>query len=135
MREEVANVREEQIRFADSVYEGAERELVGLAIAIARRVVNQELATRPELLVAWAREAIAGSGFGKRVKIALSPDVAARLAPSSWGDLESALAMDPALPSGTIEVRDEGRTITQSGDERVDLVAAKVKGATDRTAA
>ena len=108
---------------ATRMRDDAEAELVKLAIAIAERVVGRELELAPALIVEWAREAVAGTDLGGSFVIATSPDLSSAVADAAWGEMEDALRMDPALPAGTCEVRDGGRTVVVSAAERLDAVS------------
>lgn len=129
---ELAASREAAVAVATQLRDDAEGELVKLAIAVAERVVGRELSVAPALIVDWVREALAGSDLGGSFVVATSADLSAAVPEAAWGELEDALRMDPALPAGTCEVRDGGRTVTVSAEERFETVAealANVGGA------
>ena len=123
VRRELADAREATRALAAQMRDDAERELVQLAITVAERVVARELATAPELIVTWVREAVAGSDIGESFVVATSSDLSAAVPEAAWGELEEALRMDPALPAGTCEVRNGGRSVTVGADARLDSVA------------
>jgi flagellar biosynthesis/type III secretory pathway protein FliH len=135
MRSELDEAREATRRFAMTLREDAERELVKLAMAVAARVVARELATAPELLVVWAREAIAGSPLGEQLELALSSDLSTTLTGADWGELAPFVARDPGLPSGTCEVRDGKRVITVDAATRLELVGEHLAAIAERDAA
>lgn len=108
---------------ATQMRDDAESELVKLAMAVAARVVGRELSVAPALIVDWAREAVAGSDLGGSFVVASSADLSAAVPDAAWGELEASLRMDPALPPGTCELRDGGRTVTVSAEERLETVA------------
>jgi flagellar assembly protein FliH len=122
LRVELSSARTAANALATRMRDDAERELVSLAMAVAERVVGRELATTPELIVDWAREAVAGSDFGGSFVVATSTDLSAAVPDAAWGELEDALRMDPALPAGSCELRDGGRTVTVSAEERLETV-------------
>ena len=123
LRTELEAAREEMLRFASSMREDAETELVKLALSVAERVVARELQMSPELVVEWAREAIGSSDLGGRFIVATSSDIDEGIASSTWGELEASVRMDPALPPATCEIRDSGRMITVSAEARLDIIA------------
>lgn len=125
---ELAAARTAANDLAMRMRDDAERELVKLAMAVAERVVGRELQVAPELIVDWAREAVAGSEIGGSFVVATSADLSAAVPDAAWGELEDALRMDPALPPGTCEVRDGGSTVTVSAAERLDTVAEELAG-------
>lgn len=126
VRAELAAAHGATERLTTRMRDQAEIELVKLAMSVAERVVGRELAVAPELIVSWAREAIAGSDLGGSFVIATSADLTAAVPDAAWGELEDALRMDPALPPGTCEVRDAGRSVAVSAEERLELVAAEL---------
>jgi flagellar assembly protein FliH len=64
---ELTNVRAEMIR-------QTERQMVQLALAIARRIVHREVSLDPDLLMAMARVALERLGDTARVTVRLHPD-------------------------------------------------------------
>lgn len=107
-----------------------EERLVTLAFAIARKVVGRELASAPELLVAWAREALAASGLAGASVVA---PPAARDAFAGW--TETPVDFDAELAGGTCELRTDTQTVEVSADARVDTVAEQVGAPRVREAA
>lgn len=128
LRAELTTARQATAELATRMRDDAETELVKLAIAVAERVVGRELSLAPELVVDWAREAVAGSELGGSFVVATSADLSAAVPDAAWGELEDALRMDPALPTGTCEVREGGRTVTVSAEERLDTVREELGG-------
>ena len=123
LESDLAASREASAAMATQMRDDAEGELVKLAIAVAARVVGRELSVAPALIVDWAREALAGSDLAGSFVVATAADLSAAVPDAAWGELEDALRMDPALPAGTCEVRDGGRTVTVSAEERLETVA------------
>jgi flagellar biosynthesis/type III secretory pathway protein FliH len=135
MRADLDEASSAMCRLATSMRDDAERELVKLALAIAERVVGRELESAPELVVIWAREAIAGSVLGEHLEIALSTRLSSALADADWAELGPFVSTDPALSDGTCEVRDGGKVITVDADTRLGLVAEHLGTVTDHEAA
>ena len=128
LRAELTSARQATAELATRMRDDAETELVKLAMAVAERVVGRELSLAPELVVNWAREAVVGSELGGAFVVATSADLSAAVPDAAWGELEDALRMDPALPAGTCEVREGGRTVTVSAEERLDTVREELAG-------
>lgn len=135
VRAELDAARVATARFAATMRDDAEVELVKLAMSVAERVVARELSIAPELVVDWAREAIAGSDVGDDFVVAMSDDLSSSIPEGGWKELESSLRKDPALPSATCEVRDGGRVITVSADARLDLIEEHLAPGRERKAA
>jgi len=129
-----ADAQQALARVIEKTLEDAEAELVKLAIAIAERVVGRELGTSPELIVDWAREALAASTLGEGLVVAVSSDVAVAVDSSHWEDLAPRVVTDASLPPSTCELRDGATTVTASGGDRLDLVAELVAAIPARAA-
>ncbi len=111
------------------VLEASEGELVKLALGIAERVVAQELAANPELIVAWAKEAIALLPARETLVVAISTDLADELPKSAWTNLTNdrhTLEVDHALPPGTCEVRTAATSATVSAAARMAAVSETI---------
>lgn len=134
-RNELEAARQEMVDFATSTLHDAERELVQLATAVAKRVVARELETAPELVVTWVREALAGSNLGDTLVVAASRDLEERIPTEAWGDLAERVVTDDGLPEGTCELRARGSVVTVSSSERLELVNAHVVETSEREAA
>ncbi len=108
----------------ESVLRDAEGELVRLAVAIARRVVGEELKLRPEIYTQWAAaELAAASGTDT---VALGRDLAARIPEPAWDELRARgvqVVVDPALPGMACDVRGAVTRVDASADGRLDSVA------------
>jgi flagellar assembly protein FliH len=82
----------------------AELDLVRLAVAIARRIVNRELATDPEAVVGIARVAFEKLRIQETVRVAVHPDLAkplrSALERTAAGHVE--VAADPSLARGSV---------------------------------
>lgn len=100
----------------------AEDELVKLAMAVATRVVLREVTADPTLVVAWAEEALAASGFGSGVVVAVASDVFAAIEAAAWGALGDRVVTDVALGRGVCELRDGARSVEVSALARIELV-------------
>ncbi len=126
--------RQELVAVTEQTLGTAEIELVKLALAIAERIVGRELATSPELVVAWAREALAASTLGESLVVAVSADVASAVDPEHWEELAPRLVADASLPPLTCELRDGKSTVVVGGGDRLDLIAEQLASVPARAA-
>lgn len=81
----------------------AERQVLQVALAIARRILQREIDSDPDLLGAMARVALDRLGDGEAIRIRLNPEdhhvVGHRLIPSRAGT-SIGVEADPAVPRG-----------------------------------
>ncbi|MDC0295270.1 FliH/SctL family protein [bacterium] len=95
-REEVNRLQEivGQLQEAHENWMAAYSEtLPGVAISIAERIVKRELNLQPELMINWAREAIASTRSSKALKVILHPDALEQV-----GDLLDRMLCQRDLP-------------------------------------
>jgi flagellar biosynthesis/type III secretory pathway protein FliH len=78
---------------ADSLRKDAERQVVSLSLAVARKMVGHALTTRPEALTGLIKEALKRVADHGRIRIRVHPDHLARVqqALPSFGDVVSKL--------------------------------------------
>jgi flagellar assembly protein FliH len=122
LRETLATARVELARTAARASQlraeigaDAEPELVRLALAVAARVVGQELATAPETVLTWLRAEISACALGPSIEVAVAPDIAA----VATGEASFAFVIDPALARGTCEIRAGASSIEVSASARM----------------
>jgi len=97
----------ELVEFRARLKERYERELLELALGVARRVVEQELAERPELWLGMIRAAVPRAVDRERIVLRVPPPLMAFLR-GSLASLRASLAdvkdlelvEDPSLPAG-----------------------------------
>ena len=130
LRAQVAEMGAAMARLRRQILEASEGELVQLAIVIAERVVTRELATDPDLVVHWARQAIDSLAAKDEVVIAVAKDVASDVSPESWAKLgvPHELLQDAQLPSGVIEVRTPQGIVAVNADARLQAMANALGG-------
>lgn len=111
-----------------------ERQLVDLALAVARQLVRRELRSQPDEVIAAVRQALAVLPAGQRhVRVDLHPDdaalVQAVLKPGD-GAHEHAweLREDPTLTRGGCLVRSESAMVDARVETRLGAVIASVLG-------
>jgi flagellar assembly protein FliH len=98
--EELASLRQ-------TLLQQSERQLVQLALALARRIVRREIAADEELLMALARVALDKLGEAGPAAIRLHPDDFARAAPRGaerWAAAHVTVVADPAVSRGGCRV-------------------------------
>jgi flagellar assembly protein FliH len=100
-----------------------ERQMVLLALAVARRVVHREVSLDPDLLLDMARIAIDRLGGSGRVTIRLHPDDHAAVSSARTGQLAGGgitITADPRLSRGACHVESDIGLIDASLDAQLD---------------
>lgn len=109
-----------------------ERQVVQLAIAMARRIVHREISLDPELLSAMARVALNRLGAAAAATIRLHPDdYAATAAGDRDARAEHSLVRvvaDPAVRRGGCQVQSEFGSIDVSADAQIQELATALLG-------
>lgn len=125
LRGRIAEMAVGMARLRRDVLEASESELVRLAVSVAERVVGHELSTSPELVVAWAKEAIERLAAKDEVVIAISEDVAEAVPEESWAVLRAphTVVTDESLEGRTVEVRTPEASVAAGPDARLAAVA------------
>ncbi|HTA18710.1 MAG TPA: FliH/SctL family protein [Polyangia bacterium] len=131
LRAQVAEMAAAMARLRRQILEASEGELVQLAVVIAERVVARELATEPDLVVHWARQAIDALAAKDEVVIAVAKDVASDVSPEAWAKLgiPHEVLQDGQLAPGVIEVRTPQGIVPVNAEARLQAVASAL-GAT-----
>jgi hypothetical protein len=131
LRAQVAEMGAAMARLRRQILEASEGELVQLAVVIAERVVARELATEPDLVVHWARQAIDALAAKDEVVIAVAKDVANDVSAESWAKLgiPHELLQDTQLAPGVVEVRTPQGIVAVNAEARLQAVATAL-GAT-----
>ena len=106
-----------------------ERQVVQLAIAMARRIVHREISLDPELLSAMARVALDRLGESATATIRLHPDDYAATAGSSHqADGVVRVVADPMVRRGGCMVQSEFGLIDVSADAQIQELATALLG-------
>ena len=127
LRTVIASARAQTLELRREALEKTERDLVHLAIAIAKRVVGREVETDPTIVTAWAREGIDALSSHDRVVVALAPEVLEALEASGERTAFEEVAdvvSDPRLSRAECEVRGKFGRIDESVRARLDAVVA-----------
>lgn len=125
LQSRIADMAVTMARIRRDVLEASEPELVQLALSIAERVVRRELSADPGLLVTWAREALQALAAKDEVVIALAQDNSSQVPAEAWAGLgvEHRVETDPALASGSVEVRTREAVVAAGADAQLKSVA------------
>lgn len=125
LRTHIAEMAATMAGLRRDVLASSEKDLVQLALTIAGRVVGRELALDPNLVVEWAREAIARLAAKDDVVIAVARDVHDSVAGESWvaRGIEHRVQTDGQLASGIVEVRTPEGSVSTGADARLAAIA------------
>lgn len=123
--EELAGVRAQMIR-------QTERQMVELALAVARRIIHREVSLDRDLLIAMARVALDRLGESATVTVKLHPEEFAATSAARvsrvMGTCVTVLE-DPRLERGACLVESDLGTIDVSVDAQIEEVARALLGA------
>ncbi len=131
---------QEQLHYVASIFqhpltqcdELVERELVQLAVAVAKQIVRRELKTDPGQVISVVREAVATlATSAQNIKIHLHPDDAEIVRKVMLsGDDEQAwvLVEDPILQRGGCHLTTASSDVDATIESRVAAIAAKLLG-------
>src|SRR3569623_157318 len=98
-----------------------EQELAQLALLVARRVIAQELAARPELIVQAVRQAVAALPAATReLRVRLHPDDLALMRELEAAETHWQLVADPALKRGGCLLESEHSRLDAQLEPRLD---------------
>lgn len=97
----------ENTRMRKEILAASEKELVKLAVAIAERVVDGELAIDQELPMKWAKKAIDQLATEEDITIAISPEVEPLVSREKWLEFvpNAVIVVDASLKPGHTQVR------------------------------
>ena len=127
--EELTTLRAEMIH-------QTERQMVQLALAIARRIVHREVSLDQDLLVAMARVALDRLGDSAQVTVRLNPEEfeatgAARVA--QLGAAHVTVEADPRVPRGGCRVESSLGTLDAGVDAQLQEIAYALLGSDETT--
>ncbi len=105
-----------------------ERQMVQLAIAVARRVVGREIALDGDLIVAMARVALDRLGERTPATIRLHPEDLAAIGQAEWAGPHVRVVGDPTLSRGGCLVESEFGLIDASVDAQFEQLAQAMLG-------
>jgi flagellar assembly protein FliH len=111
-----------------------ERQMVQLALAVARRVVHREVSLDQDLLVAMARVALERLGESARVTVRFHPEefeaISAARA-NDWAGTSVSVVADPRVGRGGCRVESEFGTMDAGVDAQIQELARALLGEED----
>ena len=131
MLRRLAQTLEELSGLRDTMVRQTERELVQLAVAIARRILQREVSVDPELTAALAHIALERLGGATPATVRLHPDDYATVTSghaAPLGGRQVEILPDPSVARGGCVVESEFGSITASVDAQIDEIARAVLG-------
>lgn len=123
-RAELAAAHLEVERARQDVLSEGERSVATLALAVAQRLVLDELDARPERVQAIVRDALDRVRRASRVRVRAHPDDAAQLM-----DLEVEIVADASIERGGCVVESELGVVDARIETRIDALARALSGA------
>jgi flagellar assembly protein FliH len=122
MLRRVAQTLDDLTQLRRLIVTNTERQMVQLALAVARRIVSRELTQDPELVAALAHVALQRLGESAPATIRLNPEdhavvIAQRAIP--WAGTQVAIVPDPAVVRGGCLVESDLGTVDASLDAQV----------------
>jgi flagellar assembly protein FliH len=130
MLRRVAQTLEELGNLRKTLMQQSERQMVQLALTLARRVVQREIRLDPELIAAMAHVAIKKLGISNPSTIRLHPDdytVVARDG-ERWAGSNVSVVPDPSIARGGCMVESDFGNIDASLDRQFDEMARALLG-------
>ena len=127
--DELTTVRSDMIR-------ATERQMVHLALAIARRILRREVSLDPDLLLAMARVALERLGDSARVTVRLHPEDYAAAGAARVSELTSSnvtIVSDSRLSRGACRVESEMGLLDAGIDAQLQEVGRALMGGNDPT--
>jgi flagellar assembly protein FliH len=114
----------------DTLIQQTERQMVQLAITIARRIVMREVSLDPELIAAMAHVALKKLGTSAPATIRLNPEDYTVVAHDGerWGGGQVNVVPDPAITRGGCLVESEFGRIDASIDRQFDEMTRALLG-------
>jgi len=122
--EELTTLRQQMIH-------ETERQMVQLALAIARRVVHREVSIDQDLLIAMARVALDRLGESAQVTVRLSPEdfeATAAVRSAQWTGTQVTVVADARVGRGGCRVESEFGTMDAGVDGQIHEIARALLG-------
>ncbi len=128
MLRRLAQTIEELGTLRTSMVHQTERQMVQLAVAVARRVVGREIALDADLVVAMARVALDRLGEGTPAVVRLHPEDLEATGQTGWAGPHVTIVADAAVSRGGCLVESEFGFIDASVDAQFDQIAQAMLG-------
>jgi len=130
MLRRLAQTIEELGGLRTSMVHQTERQMVQLAVAVAKRIVGREIGLDADLVVAMARVALDRLGEGTPAVIRLNPEDLAAAGQTGWAGPHVTIVADPAVSRGGCLVESEFGFIDASVEAQFDQIAQAMLGHT-----
>jgi flagellar assembly protein FliH len=131
LRERLATALEDLVVARVEMIRQTERQMVELALAVARRVVHREVALDPDLLVAMARVALERLGESGRMTVRLHPEefaATADLARDTWAGSGVQVVADARVGRGGCRVESDFGAVDAGVDAQIQELARALLG-------
>ena len=131
MLRRVAQTIDELTGLRATIVRETERQMVDLALALARRVVDRELTLAPDLVAAMAHVALERLGEQTPATIRLNPadySVVTAGRGEQWAGTHVSVVPDPAVTRGGCVVESDFGVIDASGDAQLGELARALLG-------
>jgi flagellar assembly protein FliH len=128
--QELTDLRSQMIR-------QTERQMVELALAVARRIVHREVSIDPDLLLAMARVALDRLGDAAQITVRLNPDDYRSVGGSRISQLTASnvtVVADGRIPRGGCQIDSDMGTLEAGIDAQIHEIAQALLGRSDAPA-
>lgn len=137
MVKRLTDTLQELVQLRNQLIHQTERQMVELALAVARRVVHREVTLDPDLLIAMARVALDRLGEAAQITVRLNPDDfqatgAARAAQLTASNVK--VVADGRIPRGGCRVESTMGVLDAGIDAQIHEIAQALLGRSDGTA-
>ena len=122
--EEMTDLRARMIR-------ETEQQMVTLALAVARRVIQREISLDRDLLIAIARVALDRLGDDAKISVRLNPDDHAAteaVRTAAWTGTHVTVAADPRVPRGGCRIESDFGALDAGVDAQIQELAHALLG-------
>jgi len=131
LAKKLASTLDDLVRVRDQMIRQTEKQMVQLALAVARRVVHREVSVDPTAMLTMMRVVLERVSDAARVSVRLNPAdhqaVTAALADSPTSD-QVAVTADPRVPRGGCKVESEFGDIDAGVDAQIQEIARALLG-------
>ena len=131
LAKKLASTLDDLVRVRDQMIRQTEKQMVQLALAVARRVVHREVSVDPTAMLTMMRVVLERVSDAARVSVRLNPAdhqaVTAALADSPTSD-QIAVMADPRVPRGGCKVESEYGDIDAGVDAQIQEIARALLG-------
>ena len=131
LAKKLASTLDDLVRVRDQMIRHTEKQMVQLALAVARRVVHREVTVDPTTMLTMMRVVLERVSDAARVSVRLNPAdhqaVTAALADAPTSD-QVTITADPRVPRGGCKVESEYGDIDAGVDAQIQEIARALLG-------